>query len=72
MSITDFKDISKDELDNLKKQMIENESKILYSDKKLECKLMKIKGKVYEIIYTYGDIEFKDIFNNMIKIRYAN
>lgn len=69
--ISDLIDITQEELESIKHKMDNGDTKIIYSDKKLECKLMKIQNKVYEIIYTYGDIPFKDIFGEMIKTRYS-
>ncbi len=68
----DFIDITQEELNAMKNEMDDGEIRIIYSDNKLECKLLKIKSKVYEVIYTFGESSFTNYFPEMIKARYPN
>lgn len=62
--------ITQDELDDIKNRMENGDTRIIYSDKKLEVKLMKIQNKVYEAICRYGEKPFRNIFSDMIKVRH--
>lgn len=70
--IIDVIDITEEELNDIKRELKEEEIYHLYEDEKVACSLYKYKKKVYEFVYTFGNKPFTECFKEMVKIRYSN
>lgn len=69
--IIDLIDITEEKLNEIKKNLKEEEIYHLYEDEFIKCNLCKYKNKVYEIVFRYGDKPFTECFKEMVKIRYS-
>ncbi len=64
-------DITKEELNEIKKTMKDKENRILFTSEKVQCRLFKHRGHVYEIVDIFGDKPFIEVFKDMVKCGYG-
>ncbi|UZT06641.1 hypothetical protein ONV75_01750 [Clostridium sp. LQ25] len=63
-----FMYVKEDEYLKYKKSLKNGESKILYSDSKIDIEIKKVGRKVYTFINKYGDKKLNDVLNNICSL----
>lgn len=63
-----FMYVKEDEYSNYKKNLKNGESKIIYSDSKIDIEIRKVGKKVYTFINKYGDKNLNEVLNNICSL----
>lgn len=63
-----FMYVKEDEYNKYKKNLKNGESKIIYSDSKIDIEMRKVGKKVYTFINKYGDKNLNEVLNNICSL----
>lgn len=63
-----FMYVKEDEYNKYKKNLKNGESKIIYSDSKIDIEIRKVGKKVYTFINKYGDKNLNEVLNNICSL----
>lgn len=63
-----FMYVKEDEYNKYKKNLKNGESKIIYSDSKIDIEIKKVGRKVYTFINKYGDKNLNEVLNNICSL----
>ena len=66
--ITDLINITQEEINEIKNNMVQGEYKTIFSDLNLEISFLKENHKVYELVYWFGKKPFTEVFKEITKI----
>lgn len=63
-----FMYVKEDEYNKYKKNLKNGESRIIYSDSKIDIEIIKVGKKVYTFINKYGDKNLNEVLNNICSL----
>lgn len=63
-----FMYVKEDEYNKYKKNLKNGESRIIYSDSKIDIEIRKVGKKVYTFINKYGDKNLNEVLNNICSL----
>lgn len=63
-----FMYVKEDEYNKYKKNLKNGESKIIYSNSKIDIEIRKVGKKVYTFINKYGDKNLNEVLNNICSL----